>query len=178
MEVEEDLNEQNLYPPLRFAMVKPGVYRGSYPTLPNFRFLSRLQLKTVVSLVPEPITADLNAFVEMAGGNSIHIPIQRVSSLNDALIASLTQALHVIIDTNNHPIFVHCLDGRRITSLLTLLLRRWEGWNNIACLSEYWRFQVAGRSAMATLDVEKQTKDLERFLNDFQDNNGIQTIHR
>ncbi len=175
---EDTIKEQSLYPPLRFAMINPGIYRGSYPTLPNFRYLSRLQLKTVLSLVPEPVTQDLNAFVEMAGGSSIFIPVQRNSPLNEATLTVLLSALQVIMDPNNHPVFVHCLDGRRITSLLVMLLRKCSGWNNCACLCEYWRFQVAGRAAMATLDVEKQTKDLERFLNECQENTNGVVVHR
>ena len=48
-----------LVPPLRFSQVEEGVYRGAYPSLVNQRFLTRLGLRTIVSLLPEPPTADL-----------------------------------------------------------------------------------------------------------------------
>ena len=43
-------------PPLRFSMVQPSLYRGAYPREVNFKFLETLQLKTIISLTPNPIT--------------------------------------------------------------------------------------------------------------------------
>ena len=41
------------------------MYRGAYPTLKNFRFLTRLKLKTVISIVPRDlVTLDLVQFCE------------------------------------------------------------------------------------------------------------------
>ena len=45
----------------------------------------------------------------------------------------------ICIDTRNFPIYVHCLDGKRITSLLVLMIRRLQGWAPMSALSEYWR---------------------------------------
>lgn len=42
-----------LRPPFRFAIVEPGIYRGGYPRAQNHDFLDQLQLKTIISLVPE-----------------------------------------------------------------------------------------------------------------------------
>lgn len=42
-------------------------------------------------------------------------------------------------DPANLPLYVHCLDGRRITSLAVLLLRRLQGWCVDAAIEEYWR---------------------------------------
>lgn len=58
---------------------------------------------------------------------------------------------------------MHCLDGRRITSLLILLLRRIQGWSPIPTFSEYWRFQVSSHTLIPTAEVEKTTKELEKF---------------
>ena len=41
-------------PPLRFSMVQPSLYRGAYPREVNFKFLETLQLKTIISLTPQP----------------------------------------------------------------------------------------------------------------------------
>jgi tyrosine-protein phosphatase SIW14 len=42
-----------LLPPQNFAMVESGVYRSSFPRTKNCSFLRSLNLKTVISLVPE-----------------------------------------------------------------------------------------------------------------------------
>ena len=53
-----------LVPPLRFSQVEEGVYRGAYPSLINQRFLTRLGLRTIVSLLPEPPADDLLQWCE------------------------------------------------------------------------------------------------------------------
>lgn len=66
-----------LVPPLRFSALQPGLFRGSYPRAINFRFLKRLQLKTIVSLTPDPITPEtdeaLYQFAQEEGITLIHI---------------------------------------------------------------------------------------------------------
>jgi len=62
-------------PPLRFGIVNPNIYRGSYPTLRHFRFLRRLKLKTIISIIPEPPTADLTTFANIDNINILHINV-------------------------------------------------------------------------------------------------------
>jgi tyrosine-protein phosphatase OCA6 len=161
-----------LVPPTRFAHVNPGITRGAYPTLRNFRFLSRLQLKTIISLTPEAPTPDVMLFAEMAGVRVVHIPIARMATLSDAVQCAVLLAVNVrqeypafavnkwltphvqcsleqiCIEANNHPVYLHCLDGRRISSLVVLLLRRVQGWSPLTALSEYWRC-VSSESAQS-----------------------------
>ncbi len=75
-------------PPHRFGFVTPstnssttsnGISRGSYPILPFFRFLRRLRLKTIVSLVPEEPTQDLKDFCELYGIRLVHIQVSSTS---------------------------------------------------------------------------------------------------
>jgi tyrosine-protein phosphatase OCA6 len=84
-----------LVPPLCYAVVNPGITRGGYPTLRNYRFLSRLHLRTIISLVPEEPITDLQQFAEMAGATIIHISINRVSSINESMQSSMVKALNV-----------------------------------------------------------------------------------
>jgi hypothetical protein len=57
--------------------------------------MARLQLKTIVSLVPEPPTSDLVAFAKVSGITVHHVLISRSASLNDSLLQQLIQALNV-----------------------------------------------------------------------------------
>lgn len=54
-------------PPFRFGFVDEGLSRGAYPTLRNFRYISRLRLSTIISLVPESPTGDLIEYANAAG---------------------------------------------------------------------------------------------------------------
>lgn len=133
------------------------------------RHLSRLHLKTVLSLTVEKPIEDLQKFTESIGARSIHFPISRTIAFNDpTLLASLIPCLNVsyshyvvdclifnlclffclvlflqtkvCIDPTNHPIYIHCLDGRKITGLLVLLIRRLQGWTPYSALLEFWRY--------------------------------------
>lgn len=84
-----------LVPPMRYGTINPGIYRGGYPTLRNYRFLSRLQLKTIISLTPEPPNADVVSFAQMSGANVVHHQIMRMQVLNDALATQLISAINV-----------------------------------------------------------------------------------
>lgn len=130
----------SLSPPLRFGMVNPGVYRGAYPVLPNFRFLYQLKLKTIISLTPEPPIEDLRLFGENAGINIVHFPISRTGPLSNELFAQLCQVVQLCVDSSNFPIYIHCLDGRRIMSVFVLMLRKVQAWNPVSSFTEYWRF--------------------------------------
>lgn len=85
----------SLSPPLRFGMISPGIYRGAYPVLPNFRFLYQLQLKTIISLTPEAPTEDLRSYAENSGINLVHFTISRAGSLTQELHNQLVQAIQV-----------------------------------------------------------------------------------
>lgn len=88
----------DLIPPLRYEVVTEKVYRGGYPTLRNFRFLNRLRLVSVLSLVPEPPTTDLEDYVNVMNLKIIHIPMDRHSLItNEDVISKFIQALKVIL---------------------------------------------------------------------------------
>lgn len=103
-----------LVPPIRFAYVNPGLSRGAYPTLRNFRFLSRLQLKTIISLTPEPPIPDLVLFAEMAGIKLLHVPISRTSALSEPMQLALMSVVNVRnmrvpVKTVHHGILMLCI---------------------------------------------------------------------
>lgn len=152
------------------GLVNPGMSRGAYPTLRNFRALSRLKLRTIVSLIPESPTEDMQSFAEMEGISIVHIPIQRTMPIGTQLQATLISAINTCIDLDNHPVYVHCLDGRRITSLLVLLLRRLQGWLPLSAIDEYWRYQSSWRSPSISLtEVEKNVREIENFASELSE---------
>lgn len=163
-------------PPFRFGWVNDGVSRGGYPTIQNFRFLSRLNIKTMLSLVPEPPTKDLVEFCELMDITLEHIQVNRLAPLNSALMQKLTRAISILINADNQNIYVHCLDGRRITSLVVLLLRRLQGWTPQASFAEFFKYIVYNAKALRPVDeadrimeFEKTSKDLGRFLQEMCD---------
>lgn len=130
----------DLVPPFRFAMVEEGVYRGAYPTLRNFPFLQQLHLRTIVSLTPEEPTYDLARFAEAHNIRLRHIQAERFKGEAQLLPNDLNDALQTIIDLNQHPVYVHCLDGRYVTGLVMMALRKLQQWDGAASHDEYVRF--------------------------------------
>lgn len=118
-----------------------------------------------MSLTPEPPTNDLQMFGKLANITIIHIPISRVINANSALLlSSLLKALAIVINSEHYPLFVHCLDGRRISSLLVLLTRRLQCWSCSYAIGEYWKFQVCWKSNISLPDIEKQTVEIEKVI--------------
>jgi hypothetical protein len=156
-------------PPLRWNIVEVGISRGGYPLLRNFRHLSRMRLKTIVSLIPEPQSADLVEFAKMAGIELIYIQTNRTGPMAANLQQCLVQAVNVCLNVDKHPVYIHCLDGRRISGLVVLFLRRLQGWTPFSAVAEYWRFQTTMRPAVPSLEIERTSRDLEKFALEFGD---------
>ncbi|KAF9975170.1 hypothetical protein BGZ65_008374 [Modicella reniformis] len=67
-----------LIPPFRFGTVEPDLYRGAYPKKRNLRFLKRLKLRTILSLIPDAPDEALREFCTQHGIRSIHLPVDKV----------------------------------------------------------------------------------------------------
>jgi hypothetical protein len=79
-QVQPKLRTVHVFTPLRFSYVTPEVSRGAYPTLPCFRYLHRLGLKTIVSITPEPPSGDIVDLCELLGIKLVHIQVTDIST--------------------------------------------------------------------------------------------------
>jgi len=141
--MNSDFAVQKLIPPFRFAIVEEGVFRGAYPTERNCRFLRRLKLKTIVSLTPKKSNKVISGFCEQEGIINRHFPVPKFK--DDVTITS-TQVVHIlqmVIDPDNLPIYIHCLDGSNITGIVTMCLRKLQNWNLSTIFTEFSRFTRA-----------------------------------
>jgi len=123
----------------------------------------------IVSMVPEAPTDDLNAYCTIAKIKLMHIPISRGSLLNAALSFSLVSVMQILLDCKGHTesIYMHCLDGRRVTSLVVLLIRRFQGWTPEAAFAEYWRYQTAMRPPVhSVFEMERVSRETVKFILD------------
>jgi protein tyrosine/serine phosphatase len=91
--------------------------------------------------------------------------VSRNALLNQVLSNNLISAILIVLDTKNTSIYIHCLDGRRITGLLVLLIRKLQGWTPSAAFTEYWNYQNALRpTTLTAFDMEKMTKEISKFI--------------
>ncbi|KAJ3069943.1 hypothetical protein HDU98_007016 [Podochytrium sp. JEL0797] len=178
------------HPPFRYGLVAssappPGgnsattelLARGAYPLANNTRFLSRLRIKTIVSLTPEaprfhtpPQTpagipddsADaivpecdpidpVRRWVKENNIATIHVRVDAPTDDNEIPLSfkQASNILALITNKENMPVYVHCLNGGVVTGLICALLRKLMCWSPKSAIAEYARF-LAGEEIDGT----------------------------
>jgi tyrosine-protein phosphatase OCA6 len=138
-----------LVPPLRFSLVEEGIYRGAYPSLINLRFLARLGLKSMVSLLPEAPAPHLVRWCEENGiiNHAERIAVPREGTGEQEVTFTherIADLLQLLVMPERQPVYVHCLDGVGITGTLIMCLRRLQRWSAPPFVAEYARFARDG----------------------------------
>ena len=135
------IHEELLVPPVNFALVAKGIYRGSYPNTSNFSFLKHLELKTILFLCPEDYSQPNFEFLKANNIKLITIPMEGNKEPFKKIPSELMdQALEVIADTRNHPIFIHCNKGKHRTGTVVGCFRKLQMWSLTSIFEEYRRF--------------------------------------
>mmetsp|Transcript_35826 Transcript_35826/g.88163 ORF Transcript_35826/g.88163 Transcript_35826/m.88163 type:complete len:322 (-) Transcript_35826:688-1653(-) len=144
------MHRAKIIPPFRFAIVENGLYRGAYPTLKNFPYLQTLNLKTIISLTPEPPTLDLDDFCALNGIELLHYMVEKPKDEVSMGVKDIEEVVQTIIKPSKLPLYIHCLDGTDVTGLIICCLRRLQAWHKDAVDNEFLRFSRTGE-----LTVEK-----------------------
>ena len=111
------ITHHKLYAPFRYSMVENDVYRGGYPKQRNYTFLQKLGLKTILSLTKDPPTAEFLAFCFVNKITSIHVQVDKPKDNVPLTYPKVSSILALIIDPDNLPIYIHCLDGTVVTGM-------------------------------------------------------------
>lgn len=150
-----------LVPPLRFAAAEERVYRGAYPTLANFRFLRRLELRTIVSLLPEQPSADLLQFCEHEGIRHHYLPTEK-SEPAGLTVAAVAAVVKLMMLDENLPIYVHCMDGFATTGAIIMCMRKLQLWSSAIAQIEFGRFSRTRGEQLAS-PAPAQAQFVEAF---------------
>ena len=106
--------------PANFAVVAPGIYRSSYPSEPHYTKLADLELKTIITLVPELLPFSYANFISSNGIIHHHIPIlanKDEDKYTDA--ATVNTIMEMLLDRENYPMLIHCNKGKHRTGCMT-----------------------------------------------------------
>ena len=131
-----------LIPPFRYALVEEGFHRGAHPSLKNMRYMRRLKLRTIISLIPDADNPSSD-LVEFCKEENINHIIHQLAKYNDGfthtpeLVATI---LAQVLDPANRPVFLHCLDGRQNTGLVIMCLRKLQNWCLSSIIDEFRRY--------------------------------------
>ncbi|KAJ8325327.1 protein-tyrosine-phosphatase [Batrachochytrium dendrobatidis] len=153
----------SIYPTYRFGTVEEDLFRGGYPKDRNHRFLARLGLKTIVSLTPEPLSEP--SILKFAASNNItlvHIRVDRPKENIPLSFPKVAQILPVLIDSCSYPLYVHCLDGSLVTTLVIMCLRKLQCWSVASYRSECIRYL---KEAMLS---SEEAEFVTKFTGDFE----------
>jgi len=156
-----------LHPPFRFGVIEQDLFRGAYPKSRNCRFLTRLFLKTIISLTPEPPNPQLVDFCVLQKINLIHIRVDKPKDSIPLTYGKVTQCLGVMINPINLPLFIHCLDGAVNTGVVTMCLRKLQMWAVPSAMVEYTRFirdGVIGSEEAEFVEKFQTELDIPRIL--------------
>jgi hypothetical protein len=134
-----------LLPPPRFAQVNDIIFRSGYPTLRHFRFLLRLRLNMIVSLVPEFPTKDLVEFCSHQNIELLHFECAKRALLSKETVVKVLSLLSTYsqgsMPGTARRVLVHCLDGGNVVGYVCMALRRFVfRWSLQACIDEFCLF--------------------------------------
>lgn len=143
---------EQLNPPLRFNVIQPNLYRGSYPRPRNKRFLEGLGLKTILSITPEPLGTNVEEdqwLLDFAAEQDIklvHIQSGDSSAKSKKkrgvplAYEVVRMACEYMINAEMAPMYVHCVNGAHVTCLVVASLRKLSFWSTASITDEFLRY--------------------------------------
>ncbi|KAK7243249.1 hypothetical protein RIF29_38040 [Crotalaria pallida] len=142
MDVESgDEGEDVLVPPSNFSMVEESIFRSSFPHPSNFPFLQTLNLRSIIYLCNEPYPQENLKFLQLHNIRLFQFGIEGKKENSSPIRKdSITEALKVLIDVRNHPVLIHCKQGKHRTGCLVGCLRKLQNWCLSSVFEEYQRF--------------------------------------
>ncbi|KAH7380022.1 tyrosine-protein phosphatase-like protein SIW14 [Pyrenochaeta sp. MPI-SDFR-AT-0127] len=153
----------SLIPPTNYGAVLPGsVYRSSYPEEKNYEFIKDLNIKSILTLVPEPLSPEYQGFMKEAGIQHFHVHIKANKGEVRVDSCEMSRALRLIMDRANHPILIHCNKGKHRTGCTVACFRRILGLDLDSIREEYHTY--AGVKARFLDEVFFENFDLNLVM--------------
>lgn len=150
-------------PPLNYGAVIPGsIYRCSYPQPENYEFIKDLKIKSILTLVPEPIAPEYQNFMDSSGVQHFRVHIRANKGEVRVDSCEMQRALRLIMDRTNHPIMIHCNKGKHRTGCTVACFRRICGLDMDTIREEYHTY--AGKKARFLDEVFFENFDLNLVM--------------
>ncbi|ANZ75927.1 BA75_02077T0 [Komagataella pastoris] len=145
----------SLTPPKNFSPVCGNIYRSSFPTIENFEFLKRINLKSIICLIPEDYPEENREFLEE---QSIQFFQVGLSGNKEPFVKIkpqlIEQALKIVLNPENHPILIHCNRGKHRTGCLSGCIRKLQKWSLTMIFDEYRKFAAPKERALDQQFIE------------------------
>jgi tyrosine-protein phosphatase SIW14 len=130
---------QPLLPPPNFgAVTDHKVFRSAFPQDRNLDFLEALGVKTLLCFVDTDPSDRYSEFARSNGVSRVRIDISpNKEGKVKTTVESICEALLVVLDAANYPLYIHCNQGRHRTGCVIACLRKVQGWPMEAIIAEY-----------------------------------------
>ncbi|TID28050.1 hypothetical protein CANINC_002731 [Pichia inconspicua] len=149
-----------IVPPIRYNRVQSTLSRGGLPTSNNFSFLKLLDVNTIIGLTPKSIYTEeesidnksLIQFIEESNIEYIHFPTDssaKDKGKNREIPISDEQVIKVIeliLRRDSGNIYLYCLNGGQIVSLVIACLRKVQLWSNVSIFEEFICFSQSANN--------------------------------
>ncbi|OBT75911.1 hypothetical protein VF21_04409 [Pseudogymnoascus sp. 05NY08] len=122
--------------PRNFGTILPGIYRSGYPEAEDYDFLRDLSLRTIVTLVDKDYPEGYQTFMQSSGINHVVIKMEGTKKV-EIPQSVMNSILEVVMDRQNHPLLLHCNQGRHRTGCAVAVIRKVQGWSVESTVSEY-----------------------------------------
>lgn len=147
-----------IVPPIRYNRVQSTLARGGLPMTNNLSFLKLYHVNTIIGLTPKSIYEDyydtnnqtLINFIKKNNITYLHFPTnsavkdkgknREIPITNEQVI----QILQIILQKDSGQVYLYCLNGGQIASLIIACLRKVQLWSNVSIFEEFICF---GQSA-------------------------------
>lgn len=93
-----------------------------------------------MAVIPEKPTKDLQEFCEKQNIKIIHFKAPKYKETTSTTPEQVNSIIETLIDTRNHPIYLHCLDGSNVSQNIIMCLRKLEYWDMKSILIEGKRY--------------------------------------
>lgn len=135
---KENLSRAAVFIP-KLHVVSSELVRGGQPEGDGIKYLAAAGIKTVVNLRNEDVLVERERRITEANGlRFVSIPMDIFSDPDQS---SFDQFLKIVSDSNNTPVFVHCLHGQDRTGTLVAAYRiARQGWTAAASYEEMVEF--------------------------------------
>ncbi|MCL7033862.1 hypothetical protein MKW94_015181 [Papaver nudicaule] len=137
---QSDVAGDDFITPCNFAIVERGIYRCSFPDSLNFSFIETLHLRSILCLCPESYPEENFRFLQSKNIQLFQFGIQGTKEPSMVSKDMITEALEVLLDVRNHPILIHCKQGKHRTGCVVGCYRKLKNWCMPCVLQEYHHF--------------------------------------
>lgn len=114
-------------------------------------------MKTIISIIPEKPVSDLCEFCKNENITLHHFKAPKYKESQSTTAEQVTKIIEMLIDTRNHPIYIHCLDGCNVSANVIMALRKVQHFQFSSIIQEAKRY-TGGEMSSEEIEFLKNWK--------------------